>query len=60
MEVLKKATCSSTVPKVLSPTGAEITVGTILEYSRVVFRNGEHHLVLGDNKKQVPAVFFVC
>jgi len=45
------------VPSVLSPTGADIEVGTEIEYSKVRFRNGENYLELPD-KQDVPAVFF--
>jgi len=54
---LKKAICTMKVPSVLSPTGADIEVGTEIEYSKVRFRNGENYLELPD-KQDVPAVFF--
>ena len=54
---LKTAICESRVPAVLSPSGQEIQIGDELKYKRIVFRNGENHLVLADGK-QVPHVFF--
>lgn len=54
---LKTAACTSSVPAVLSPTGKRIEVGEVVEYQKIIFRNGENHLVL-PGRKQVPAVFF--
>ena len=53
----KTATCISRVPAILSPTRQEITIGAQVEYSKIIFRNGEHHLKLASGG-QVPAVFF--
>lgn len=53
----KFAVCESRVPAILSPTGKLIEIGDKVEYKRIVFRNGENHLVL-DGAKQVPLVFF--
>lgn len=52
-----KATCSSQCPAFLSPTGVVIEQGDVVEYTKIIWRNGEHHLVL-PNGKQVPAIFF--
>jgi hypothetical protein len=54
---MKTATCTHTVPAVLSPTGAKIEKGATLNYTCVLFRNGEHHLVLMSGK-WVPSIFF--
>lgn len=51
------AVCESRVPAILSPTGKAIEIGDEVKYKRIVFRNGEYHLVL-DGGKQVPHVFF--
>jgi len=53
----KEAVCISCVPACFSPTAAPIESGQKLEYTKIIFRNGEHHLVT-PNKKQVPAAFF--
>lgn len=53
----KTATCTTRVPACLSPTGQAIEVGEVMEYKRIVFRNGESHIVLA-NGKQVPDCFF--
>jgi hypothetical protein len=54
---MKKAICVRQVPSILSPTNNDIQVGEIINYKKVIFRNGEHHYVLTD-KKQVPSIFF--
>jgi hypothetical protein len=56
-QAMKKATCKSEVPAVLSPLGRKIEVGEVIEYRREVWYNGEGHLVLNDGKT-VPDVFF--
>jgi hypothetical protein len=54
---MKTATCISAVPAVLTDDNVRVEVGTVVDYKKVAFCYGEHHLVLADNK-QVPAVFF--
>lgn len=54
---VKSALCTSNVPAVLTSDRQAIEAGTRIEYTKIIFRNGEHHLVLAD-KKTVPAVFF--
>ncbi len=56
-KLLKTAVCTTSVPAILSPTAAIIAVGDKVTYTKIIFRNGEHHLVLSDGK-QVPSVFF--
>lgn len=54
---MKKALCISRVPSVLSPSNEEIKIGEVMEFSKEIWSNGEHHLILGDGKS-VPSVFF--
>jgi hypothetical protein len=56
-KLLKTAICVTSVPAILSPTGSDIAVGDKVTYTKIIFRNGEHHLVLTD-AKQVPSIFF--
>ena len=54
---MKIAICLRTVPACLSPTNQQIEVGEKLEYTKIFFDNGEHHLKL-PNGDRVPSVFF--
>lgn len=54
---LKQCKCTTAVPAALSHTGRPIEKGSVVEYTRVIFRNGEHYLQLPSGKFQI-AVFF--
>ena len=54
---MKTAICVRPVPAVLSPTKQAIGIGEKLEYVKIFFDNGEHHLQL-TNGDRVPSVFF--
>ena len=54
---MKQATCITQVPAILSNNGTTVEVGTVIQYVREVFENGEHHLRL-QNGTYVPSVFF--
>lgn len=54
---MKTATCVREVPAILSPTNKPIGVGERLEYTKIFFDNGEHHLKLA-NGDRVPSIFF--
>jgi len=54
---MKTAICVRPVPACLSPTNQSIGVGERLEYTKIYFDNGEHHLKL-PNGSSVPSIFF--
>ena len=45
------------VPACLSPTGATLPLGTIINYWQARFRNGEWHYILAD-KTTTPSIFY--
>ena len=58
MSKAKVAVCKRAVPACLSPTKQPIGVGQKVEYTKIFFDNGEHHLKLA-NGDRVPSVFFL-
>jgi hypothetical protein len=54
---MKKAKAKSNIKPLYGNMKKSIASGTVVEYRRITFRNGENWLILTDNTK-VPLVFF--
>ena len=58
----RQAKAIKEVPSILSPTGAALPVGTVIDYWQARFRNGEWHYVIRNEitteKTTTPCIFY--